>query len=378
MAMGRSKAYQYMQLTLKCSRSFPSSRHSASLGHPTCAEPVNLALQSNSAVQGFLLSQVDCGSHVTCTLSLRSSGFAVAHGPISQFCGTQGRNNNFVTASRLGNPSETLFSAVGKASKDAGALTGYYHLYWNIGVQPGFECAAGSYGMPGVNMGIAGFSQPYAQNMDMTGRTSGTLVQGCLYDNLTSKGNPKDYKEGGQAVKFDTFHGTHDKLKAFLFLQQFDAAFAGRNFTEFSNNERLPLFENQCASMVKEIEGQGTSVPKLSMRYYGSFQVCDKINDVAYRLKLREGCKIHNAFHVSLLRPFVGEVPENVVPKEQLEVEELDEILVPEQILAHKERKVRGKVVRRYLVKFKNYLSMDANWMEELNWQIHLIIATVS
>ncbi|RYA48578.1 chromo domain-containing protein, partial [Enterobacter cloacae complex sp. CH23B] len=37
----------------------------------------------------------------------------------------------------------------------------------------------------------------------------------------------------------------------------------------------------------------------------------------------------------------------------------------PEQILAHKERKVRGKVARRYLVKFKNYPSLDAKWMEE-------------
>ncbi|MCO5604087.1 hypothetical protein L7F22_058245 [Adiantum nelumboides] len=75
--------------------------------------------------------------------------------------------------------------------------------------------------------------------------------------------------------------------------------------------------------------------------------------------------EIHNAFHVSLLRPFVGDVPEDMVPEEQPEVEELDEILVPEQILAHKDRKVRGKVARRYLVKFKNYSPMDAKWMEE-------------
>ncbi|MCO5592566.1 hypothetical protein L7F22_046569 [Adiantum nelumboides] len=54
-----------------------------------------------------------------------------------------------------------------------------------------------------------------------------------------------------------------------------------------------------------------------------------------------------------------------MVPEEQAEVEELYEILVPEQILAHKDRKVRGKVARRYLVKFKNYSPMDAKWMEE-------------
>ncbi|MCO5547322.1 hypothetical protein L7F22_000770 [Adiantum nelumboides] len=97
------------------------------------------------------------------------------------------------------------------------------------------------------------------------------------------------------------------------------------------------------------------------MHYYGLFQVCDKTSNVAYRLKLLEGWKIHNGFHVSLLRPFVGDVAEDLVPEEQPEVEELDEILVPEHILAHKERKkhilahkerkVRGKFARRYLEK---------------------------
>ncbi|MCO5574111.1 hypothetical protein L7F22_027890 [Adiantum nelumboides] len=72
------------------------------------------------------------------------------------------------------------------------------------------------------------------------------------------------------------------------------------------------------------------------------FSLGDWISDVAYRLKLPEGWKIHNAFHVSLLRPFVGDVPEDMVPEEQPEVEELDEILVPKQILAHKDRKVRA------------------------------------
>ncbi|MCO5581333.1 hypothetical protein L7F22_035214 [Adiantum nelumboides] len=113
------------------------------------------------------------------------------------------------------------------------------------------------------------------------------------------------------------------------------------------------------------MKGKEHLFPKLGMRYYGPFQVCDKISDVAYRLKLPEGWKIHKAFHVSLLRPFVGDVPEDMVPEEQPEVEELDEILVPEQILAHKDRKVRGKGARRYLVKFKNYSPMDAKWMEE-------------
>ncbi|MCO5555148.1 hypothetical protein L7F22_008690 [Adiantum nelumboides] len=115
----------------------------------------------------------------------------------------------------------------------------------------------------------------------------------------------------------------------------------------------------------EKMKGKERLFPKLSMRYYRPFQICDIINDVAYRLKLPESWKIHNAFHVSLFRPYVGDVPEDMPAEDQPEVEELDEILVPEQILAHKERKVKGKVARRYLVKFRNYPPMDAKWMEE-------------
>ncbi|MCO5601858.1 hypothetical protein L7F22_055983 [Adiantum nelumboides] len=133
-------------------------------------------------------------------------------------------------------------------------------MYGNIGVQPGFQCAAGSYGMHGANLGMAVFSQPYAQNMNLIGRTRGNfgsriaLLNAPVYDNLMPKGKPKDYKEGGQVVKFDTFHGTHDKLKALLFLQQFDAAFAGGNFTESS---KLHKKVNHFCSFYEMLEVEG-------------------------------------------------------------------------------------------------------------------------
>ncbi|MCO5587503.1 hypothetical protein L7F22_041452 [Adiantum nelumboides] len=71
----------------------------------------------------------------------------------------------------------------------------------------------------------------------------------------------------------------------------------------------------------------------------------------------------HIAFNAA--RPYVGDMPKDMPAEDQPEVEELDEILVSEQILAHKERKVKDKVVRRYLVKFSNYPPMDPKWMEE-------------
>ncbi|MCO5572734.1 hypothetical protein L7F22_026493 [Adiantum nelumboides] len=116
---------------------------------------------------------------------------------------------------------------------------------------------------------------------------------------------------------------------------------------------------------LKKMKGKERLFPNLNMHYYEPFQVCETISDVAYRLKLPVNWKIHNAFHMSLLRPYVGDVPEGMPAEDQSEVEELDEILDPEHIFVHKERKMKGKVAKRYLVKFRNYPPMDAKWMEE-------------
>ena len=46
------------------------------------------------------------------------------------------------------------------------------------------------------------------------------------------------------------------------------------------------------------------------------------------------------------------------------EFDELEEILQPESILRHEYKLLRnGKVLRKYLVKFKNYSFDDAKWM---------------
>ncbi|MCO5560649.1 hypothetical protein L7F22_014266 [Adiantum nelumboides] len=61
--------------------------------------------------------------------------------------------------------------------------------------------------------------------------------------------------------------------------------------------------------------------PKLSMRYYGHFQIIERINEVSFRLQLPETWKIHNVFHVSLLRPFKGLNLNNEIAKQELAFE---------------------------------------------------------
>ncbi|MCO5551025.1 hypothetical protein L7F22_004520 [Adiantum nelumboides] len=80
---------------------------------------------------------------------------------------------------------------------------------------------------------------------------------------------------------------------------------------------------------------------KLAKRYYGPFQILKPINEMAYQLKLPSQLLIHNAFHVSLLKPYKGKPPSEAIMEYPPEVEDQEEVLQPECILRHEDKVLR-------------------------------------
>ena len=80
--------------------------------------------------------------------------------------------------------------------------------------------------------------------------------------------------------------------------------------------------------------------------------------------------QIHNAFHLSLLKPYKGEPPTEPILEDPPDIDQDEEILQPDVILRHEDKFLRsGKTLRKYLVKFKNYPYEDARWMQETQLQ---------
>lgn len=93
----------------------------------------------------------------------------------------------------------------------------------------------------------------------------------------------------------------------------------------------------------------------------GHSRLSERWGAVAYELELPSNSKVHNVFHVSRLKKALGH---NIVASTQLPP--LDEggqlVLIPEEIFDSKERSLRKRTIREYLVKWKNLPLEDATW----------------
>jgi len=97
---------------------------------------------------------------------------------------------------------------------------------------------------------------------------------------------------------------------------------------------------------------------KLAARFYGPFEILEKIGEVAYKLQLPETVKIHPVFHVSLLKKSIGStISPRPLPVELSEDIEL--IVEPEQIRV---TRTNAKGELEVLVKWLNLPEFENTW----------------
>ena len=76
------------------------------------------------------------------------------------------------------------------------------------------------------------------------------------------------------------------------------------------------------------------------------------------------GSKIHNVFHVSCLKKVIGK---HISVSDTLPhlVDEGQLVLIPNKILRTRERRLRSRTIKEYLVQWKDLHSEEATWEYE-------------
>ncbi|KAK8700610.1 hypothetical protein V6N13_019001 [Hibiscus sabdariffa] len=105
---------------------------------------------------------------------------------------------------------------------------------------------------------------------------------------------------------------------------------------------------------------------KISPRYIGPFEVIKKVGPVAYRLALPpEFDKIHNVFHVSMLRRYQLD-PSHILEPEEVELNpDLSYEEEPMKILDREVKRLQNKNVSLVKVLWINHKVEEATWEPE-------------
>ena len=105
---------------------------------------------------------------------------------------------------------------------------------------------------------------------------------------------------------------------------------------------------------------------KLSLRFIVPYEVIKKVGPMAYRLALpQELEKIHNVFHVSMLRRYRSD-PSHVVSAETIELRpDLTYEEKPVEILAREVKELQNKKIPLVKVLWRNHKTEEATWESE-------------
>ncbi|XP_022863093.1 uncharacterized protein LOC111383245 [Olea europaea var. sylvestris] len=105
---------------------------------------------------------------------------------------------------------------------------------------------------------------------------------------------------------------------------------------------------------------------KLSPRYIDPFSIIERIENVAYKLDLPSSVsQVHNVFHVSMLREYIGN-PSHVLRNEPVEIKpDLTYEEKPIEILQREIKQLRSKKIPLVKVLWQNQSTEEATWKRE-------------
>ncbi|KAK0580068.1 hypothetical protein LWI29_035912 [Acer saccharum] len=105
---------------------------------------------------------------------------------------------------------------------------------------------------------------------------------------------------------------------------------------------------------------------KLSPRYIGSYKIIGRVGAVAYRLALLlELSRIHDVFHVSMLRKYIAD-PSHVLEEQPVQLkEDMTYEEEPIEILDRRDQVLRTKTIPLVKVLWRNHATEEATWEQE-------------
>ncbi|KAL6191560.1 hypothetical protein ACLB2K_037950 [Fragaria x ananassa] len=111
---------------------------------------------------------------------------------------------------------------------------------------------------------------------------------------------------------------------------------------------------------------------KLSPRYIGPYEIIERVGSLAYRLVLPpELSRIHNVFHVSMLRKYIAD-PSHVLVEQLISLQkDLSYEEEPVQILDRKEQVLRNKTIPLVKVLWRSHQVEEATWESEEQMRQH-------